>query len=62
MQEREPKWITYDIIFNDMSIEKSRILLEFKEIISKALPNMDKPHIIRLVMDPRHQSLLIKEN
>ena len=45
-----------------MSIQNSRILLEFKEIISKALPNMDKPHIIRLIMDPRHSSLLIKEN
>lgn len=53
--------LTYKLVINDSKTESSIDLITFKSIISKALPNMDRPHIIRLLFDHRHQSLLAFE-
>lgn len=54
MQDKEPKWITFRLCRNNMHPSTSAILMNFKEIICKALPNMGRDHIVRLLMDPRH--------
>ena len=37
-------------------------LVNLKNIFSKQLPNMPKEYIVRLVMDPRHHSMICLKN
>jgi hypothetical protein len=50
--------INFIFVANDKSEKSSIMLIDFKAVISKALPNMDKPHIIRLLFDSRHESMI----
>jgi histone acetyltransferase len=50
--------LSFCIVTNDGQPQSSLKLIAFREIIAKALPNMDRPHIIRLLFDYRHESIL----
>jgi len=53
--------LLFTLVTNDTTPTSAVKLINFKSIISKALPNMDRPHIIRLLFDDRHESLIAFE-
>lgn len=61
MQAKEDA-INFCFAYNDKSAKSCKMLIDFKSVISKALPNMDKPHIIRLLFDSRHESMIAYNN
>ena len=46
---------------NDGSLRSMELLINFKCLIVRQLPKMQKEHIIRLIFDPRHSSILLIE-
>ena len=51
--------ILFTVLHNDGSLNHAALLVNLKNVFSKQLPNMPKEYIVKLVMDPRHRSLLL---
>ena len=47
------------VIKNDGEEQNVVWLIALKNIFSKQLPNMPKEYIVRLVLDPRHHSMIV---
>lgn len=51
----------YMCVHNDKSRHSLYDLIKMKSIISKQLPRMPKDYVCRLLFDPRHECLLVKD-
>jgi len=51
--------IDFPVYKNDGAKEHMRALIDLKNIIAKQLPKMPKEYITRLIMDRKHESMLI---
>ena len=58
-QQEQTGSIQFLVIHNDASLEHAILLVDLKNVFSMQLPNMPKEYIVKLVMDPRHRSLLL---
>jgi len=54
--------LVYMVIKNDGEQQNLVWLVALKNIFSKQLPNMPKEYIVRLVLDPRHHSMIVLKN
>ena len=54
--------LVYMVIKNDGEEQNMIWLIALKNIFSKQLPNMPKEYIVRLVLDPRHHSMICLKN
>ena len=61
-KQEEDGELVYMVIKNDGEEQNMIWLVNLKNIFSKQLPNMPKEYIVRLVMDPRHHSMICLKN
>ena len=61
-KQEEDGELVYMVIKNDGEEQNMIWLVNLKNIFSKQLPNMPKEYIVRLVMDPRHHSMICMKN
>jgi len=59
MEEEKNGVIRFQVISNDGKPEHMIWLIGLKNIFSQQLPNMPKEYIVRLVLDRRHQSMIV---
>ena len=62
LRKQEDGELVYMVIKNDGEEQNMIWLVNLKNIFSKQLPNMPKEYIVRLVMDPRHHSMICLKN
>ena len=51
--------IYFKVFKNDKTLDSMKKLIALKTIISKQLPRMPKPYIVKLIMDRVHESLIL---
>jgi histone acetyltransferase len=51
--------IDFEVIRNDRTHEKMRMLIDLKNIFARQLPKMPKEYIVKLVFDRHHESMVI---
>ena len=58
-QQEELGKLSFEVIQNDGTEKNMKLLIDLKNIIAKQLPKMPKEYIVRLVLDRRHESMII---
>jgi histone acetyltransferase len=60
MELKASEDLSFEVLRNDGSIASMKKLIDLKNIFARQLPKMPKEYIVRLIFDPKHESIVIK--